>query len=132
MSSLPQLTDEEKQQWLKDKYQVATKFLADKGLVTVSVSDADSRYIIPLFSVWKLNLIDKSSVWVIAGDLPTDYIETSAAKDAREAVRHFSYKWQMQADQLLQTGAKEQQEFANILISRAENLYNIFIKDEIW
>lgn len=132
MSSLPQLTDEEKQQWLKDKYQVATKFLADKGLVTVSVSDADSRYIIPLFSVWKLNLIDKSSVWVIAGDLPTDYIETSAAKDAREAVRHFSYKWQMQADQLLQTVAKEQQEFANILISRAENLYNIFIKDEIW
>mgnify|MGYP000244677647 CR=1 FL=1 len=58
MSSLPQLTDEEKQQWLKDKYQVATKFLAEKGLVTVSVSDADSRYIIPLFSVWKLNLID--------------------------------------------------------------------------
>jgi hypothetical protein len=132
MSSLPQLTDEEKQQWLKDKYQVATKFLADKGLVTVSVSDADSRYIIPLFSVWKLNLIDKSSVWVIAGDLPTDYIETTAAKDAREAVRHFSYKWQLQADQLLQAGIVEQQEFANILISRAENLYKIFTKDEIW
>lgn len=132
MSKLPQLTDEEKQQWLRDKYQVATKFLADKGLVTVSVSDADSRYIIPLFSVWKLNLIDKTSVWVIAGDLPTDYIEDNVAKDAREAVRHFSYKWQMQADQLLQAPSNEQHEFANILVSRAENLYDIFTKDEIW
>ncbi|MDG1750140.1 MAG: DUF4826 family protein [Thalassotalea sp.] len=132
MSNFPQLTDEEKQQWLRDKYQVATKFLADKGLVTVSVSDADSRYIIPIMSVWKLNLIDKTSVWVIAGDLPTDYIEENVAKDAREAVRHFSYKWQMQADQLLQAPSNEQHEFANILINRAENLYNIFTKDEIW
>lgn len=132
MSKLPQLTDEEKQQWLRDKYQVATKFLADKGMVTTSVSDADSRYIIPLMSVWKLNLIDKSSVWVIAGDLPTDYIEENVAKDAREAVRHFSYKWQMQADQLLQAPSNEQHEFANILIHRAESLYNIFTKDEIW
>lgn len=132
MSKLPQLTDEEKQQWLRDKYQVATKFLADKGMVTTSVSDADSRYIIPLMSIWKLNLIDKSSVWVIAGDLPTDYIEENVAKDAREAVRHFSYKWQMQADQLLQAPSNEQQEFANILIHRAESLYNIFTKDEIW
>jgi len=132
MSKLPQLTDEEKQQWLRDKYQVATKFLADKGMVTTSVSDADSRYIIPLMSIWKLNLIDKSSVWVIAGDLPTDYIEENVAKDAREAVRHFSYKWQMQADQLLQAPSNEQHEFANILIHRAESLYNIFTKDEIW
>ena len=132
MSKFPQLTNEEKQQWLRDKYQVATKFLADKGMVTTSVSDADSRYIIPLMSVWKLNLIDKSSVWVIAGDLPTDYIEENVAKDAREAVRHFSYKWQMQADQLLQAPSNEQHEFANILIHRAESLYNIFTKDEIW
>jgi hypothetical protein len=132
MSAFPQLSDQEKQEWLREKYQVATKFLADKGLVTVSVSDADSRYIIPIMSVWKLNLIDKSSVWVIAGDLPTDYIEVNVAKDAREAVRHFSYKWQMQADQLLQAQSNEQHEFANILINRAENLYNIFTKDEIW
>jgi hypothetical protein len=132
MSTFPQLSDQEKQEWLREKYQVATKFLADKGLVTVSVSDADSRYIIPIMSVWKLNLIDKSSVWVIAGDLPTDYVEGNVAKDAREAVRHFSYKWQMQADQLLQAQSNEQHEFANILINRAENLYNIFTKDEIW
>jgi hypothetical protein len=43
-------------------------------------------------------------------------------------------KWQLQAENILQAQPldKTQQEFANILISRAEGLYQLFEKAELW
>jgi len=132
MSELAPQTEQEQQQWVKEQYQAATKFLASKGKLTESVADTDSRYLVPLMAVWKINLADKTSVWVITGDLPTDFAELNVAKDAREAMRHFSFKWQMQADKLLETGDKEQQEFARFLIGRAEGVYDLFSKEALW
>ena len=132
MSKANQMSEQEQQQWIREQYQVATKFLAAKGLITDSVVNSDSRYLVPFVSLWSIKLADKSRVWVIAGDLPTDYAPLSVAKDAREAIRHFSFKWQMQADQLLKSSDEEQQKFAQVLIGRAEGLYDLFEKDAIW
>lgn len=126
------MTEQEQQQWVKEQYQTATKFLASKGMITESVVDTESRYLIPFLSVWKIKLADKTSVWVIAGDLPTDFAHLTVAKDAREAVRHFSFKWQMQAEGLLSSSDSQQQEFAQFLVSRAEGVYDLFAKDELW
>ena len=126
------MNEEEQKNWIRQQYQAATKFLADKGLITESVAETESRYLVPLMSVWKINLLDKTSVWVITGDLPSDFAQVDVAKDAREAIRHFSFKWQMQADNLLKTGVKDQEKFAKLLISRAEGLYDLFEKDELW
>ena len=132
MTNAQTMTAEQQQQWIKDQYQVATKFLATKGLVTESVADKESRYLIPLMSVWKLKVLDGSYFWVICGDLPSDFIAFDVATDARAAVQHFSLKWQMQAENLLRTGDKAQEEFAQLLISRAEGLYDISQKDKLW
>lgn len=132
MSNNQPMTEQEQQQWVKSQYQAATKFLADKGHITESVANTESRYLTPVMAIWKINLTDKSTVWVITGDLPTDFAPTSVASDAREVVRHFSFKWQMQADKLLEGGAEEQKDFAKFLIGRAEGLYDLFEKDELW
>ncbi|MEW6991989.1 DUF4826 family protein [Colwelliaceae bacterium 6441] len=132
MNKGPQLSEIEQQQWVRKQYQAATKFLAQRGLMTESFSEADSRYLIPLVSVWKINLNDKSSVWTIAGDLPTDFADFSVATNAREAIRHFSFKWQMQAENLLKEENEQHHDFANLLIGKAEGLYDLFDKDEIW
>lgn len=128
------MTQEEQQQWVREQYLKATKYLADQGKVVESVADTESRYLVPVMSVWKLNLLDKTSVWVISGDLPTDHIVLAEEESARNVVRHFSYKWQLQADNILQTPdhSKEQQEFAQLLIGRAEGLYQLFQKDDLW
>ncbi len=126
------MTEQEQQAWVREQYQTATKFLASKGMITESVADTESRYLVPLMTMWKINLVDKTSVWVICGDLPTDFAQLPVAKDAREAVRHFSFKWQMQAENLMKTGDAEQEKFAQLLISRAEGLYDLFEKDELW
>jgi len=126
------MTEEQQQKWVREKYQAATKYLATQGLVTDSVVVEESRYLVPLLAVWKLKVIDGSYVWVISGDLPTDHNVIDVATNAREAVRHFSFKWQMQAENLLKTDDKEQQEFAKLLIGRAEGLYDMYQNNSIW
>jgi hypothetical protein len=128
----PAMTEAEQQDWIRKQYQVATKFLAEKGLITESVADKDSRYLVPLLAVWKMNLADKSSVWVICGDLPTDFSELKVAKNARDAIRHFSLKWQMQAENLLTVEKEESEEFAQLLISRAEGLFGLAENEQLW
>jgi hypothetical protein len=132
MTQIVSMTEQEQQQWVRDQYKIATKFLAEKGLLTESVAEKESKYLIPYLAIWKINLTDKSSVWAVSGDLPTDFSTLSVAQDAREAVRHFSFKWQMKADELLKNEDKEQEQFAKLLIGRAEGLYDLFDKDELW
>lgn len=134
MSEAKQLTEEQNQQWIREQYLKATKYLADKGVVTKSVVTTESRYIVPVISVWKLVTISDEAIWVISGDLPSDHIAVSAASDAREALRNFSMKWQLQADNLLAVANqnKIQIDFAHLLIARAEGLYQLFEDEKLW
>ena len=132
MTDQQQMTEQEQSEWIRKHYQVATKYLADKGMVTNSVAVQDSRYLIPLVSVWKLKLLDNATYWVICGDLPSDHINADVAVDAREALRHFSLKWQLQAENLLKQPKKEQQEFAQLLVGRADGLYELYSNDKLW
>ncbi len=127
-----EMSSEQQQQWVRDQYQAATKYLAVQGLVTESVVVEESRYLVPLMAVWKLKVLDGSYFWVICGDLPSDHSAINVAPNAHEAVRHFSLKWQMQADSLLKIDDKEQDEFAKLLIHRAEGLYDMYQQDRLW
>ena len=129
-----ELTDEQRQEWVRSQYQVATKYLADKGLVTSSVMVEDSRYIAPVLSVWKLKLLDESWVWVVCGDLPSDHVNIEVANNAKDVLRHFSMKWQLQAENINRNNDSddEQREFARILISRADGLYKLCNDEKLW
>jgi len=132
MTAPQEMTAEQQQQWVREQYQVATKYLASKGLVTESVVVEESRYLVPLMAVWKLKVLDGSYVWVICGDVPSDHNLVEVAPNAREAVRHFSFKWQLQAENLLKSEDKTQQEFAQFLIGRAEGLYQMYEQEQLW
>ncbi|WP_223270195.1 DUF4826 family protein [Colwellia sp. C1TZA3] len=126
------MTQEQQQAWIREQYLKATKYLAEKGLVTESVADTESRYLIPLMAVWKINLLDKTKVWVISGDLPTDHLVLEQNEPARNVLRHFTFKWQVQADSLLKSDVEEQVEYAKLLVNKAEGLYQLYAKDELW
>jgi hypothetical protein len=132
MTEAVPMTEEQQQQWVKDQYQIATKYLAEKGLVTNSVAVEESRYLVPLLALWKLTAIDGKKFWVLCGDLPSDHSSFDVAPNAREALRHFALKWQMQAENLLQAESEEQKNFAHILIGRAEGLYKLSDDEGLW
>jgi hypothetical protein len=121
-------------EWVRAQFQKANLFLAEKGIVMDSVAVQDSRYLPPMVAVWKINAMDKQSYWVISGDLPTDQIALTAAADAREAMRAFSFRWQMKAQQLMEAGVKDQTsaDYVKLLIGRAHSLYELFENEAIW
>ncbi len=133
MSEEQQTQQQKSNEWVQQQYAKATKYLAEKGIITKSVNTQESRYLVPVLAVWKLQDNNNKFYWVISGDLPCDHVDLSAAKDVRDAVRNFSMKWQMQAENVMRTARdKTQQDFARLLISRAEGLYQMFERDELW
>ena len=133
MSEVNQLSAEQQKAWVSEQYQKATKYLAEKGYVTHSVTVKESRYLVPIVAVWKLKTITNEEVWVISGDLPCDHISIKAADSVREALRNFSMKWQLQAQSIIETMQDQtQQKFAELLVSRAEGLYQLFENDDLW
>ena len=136
-----QLTQQEREQaeklrteWVREQFQKANGYLAGKGILTDNVAVTESRYLPPFLAIWKLNTKEKQAFWVISGDLPTDHMAFSAATDAREAVRAFSLQWQLKAQQIIDAGIddKTKLEFAQLLINRAHNLYEMFSNEKLW
>lgn len=132
----PHMTEAEASDWVRLQFQRANKFLAEKGILTDRVLTRESRYLVPHVAVWKFSTQDQVDVWVVNGDVPSDVVGANAAKTAREALRHFSLQWQVQADKIL-TDEKlsqdpEQQKYAKFLIQSAENLYQTTQVEDLW
>ena len=81
-------------------------------------------------------------IWAITGELAvTDHIPGSMAVTPRDVARHFSYKWQMDADRLAEIANSDSQ-IANTsvniqaqskkIIQLAESLYSLTERDEPW
>lgn len=126
--------EQQRAEWIRSQFQKANQYLAGKGIIPDNVAVTESRYLPPLVAVWKLNTKNKQAFWVISGDLPTDHMPFSAAADARDAMRSFSLNWQLKAENIINSNAvdKTQQEFANLLVSRAQGLYELFENDSLW
>lgn len=131
------MNEEQMQTWVRSQYQTANGYLAERGLVTDRVLTKESRMLVPHVTVWKFSLQRLTEkVWVIAGaDLPTDHIDASLAETAQDALRYFSYMWQLKADKILanESGAsQEQQTIADVLIQSAERIFQMSEEKQLW
>jgi hypothetical protein len=120
--------------WVREQFQRANKHLAEKGILFESVVTEQSRYLAPYAAVWQIRAQDKKSFWVISGDLPADAIPLEAAQSAREAMKRFSYSWQMQAENIRRSDTKDEEQiaFATILDAKAAMLYKISTDEKVW
>ncbi|MGL4447542.1 DUF4826 family protein [Shewanella sp.] len=126
-----------RQEWVRTQFQKANRFLAEKGVIPSKVLADESRYLVPYLAIWKMEAKRPSAktYWVMSGDLPSDFVDVKVAKTARDALRHFSMMWQMQAENLIRSGAVRdatQAKFAQLLVSRAESLYRMHNDDKLW
>lgn len=125
------------QEWIREHFQKANRFLAEKGVIPTNVITTESRYIMPYVAIWKMEAKKpkKQTFWVMSGDLPSDYVDVNVAASAREALKHFSLMWQLKAENLHNSGATKdptQEKFAQLLVSRAESLYKLQADDKLW
>ncbi|MDP4528397.1 DUF4826 family protein [Alkalimonas delamerensis] len=129
-----QLTEQQQSEWVRTQFQKANEYLGSKGILPDQVLVKESRYLVPLVAIWRIKSQDRKEYWVLTGDLPSDHMPFSAATSPKEAIRAFSLHWQLKAQQILDTqqGDKTQLDFANLLIGRAQSLYELFNNEAMW
>jgi hypothetical protein len=128
------LSPEQRSEWVREQFRKANKHLAENGVLFESVVTEESRYLAPYVAIWKIKSRDNKFFWVIAGDLPSDFVLYENAGTAREVIKHFSMSWQMKAQTILNMPDADQTQldFANLLIERADGLYDIQKEDGLW
>ncbi len=131
----------DRKQWMLHEHGKVLQYVSNNSLDFSKIIQKESAVLPPLVAIWLIESKTYSQgFWVISGDLPTDHIVGGNAKNAREAVKHFALRWQLKAENILNELGLEQNssedetniEFANILISKAEELYLLADSEKFW
>lgn len=116
-------------EWTKSVFSKGVQALLDKGVIPYEVVEARPAWALPktlvIGQVRESNRPD-AFMWVICGGVPTDHVGSGAATTPREAARHFSLKWQLDATRIADVAA------ADALATQAEVLYKIADDDKLW
>lgn len=129
------MTEEQRQLWVREQFQNANRYLAERGLISDQILTKESRYLVPDIAVWKFKLQNGKRVWVINGRVTTDHVSVEAARTAREAMRYFSLQWQLKAENIAALGDAAdatQRQMIDLLIRHAEDLYQIADNEAFW
>jgi hypothetical protein len=141
-----ELSNEEKEAnikaWNQEQFVKIQKYALSKGIQVKGVKQELSRCLPPVIGVWYINSTTQGEdYWIVSGSCPTDIAASTSAKNARQALSHFSLTWQLQAanleaalaDNTVTLSDKEtQQKWAEELVNKAEMLYSIYNDQELW
>ena len=82
--------------WLKEQRRVVQAYLDRQGAPHAGLVSEPAWFVAPYVSLWAI-LSRKRPVaigwWAIAGDVPTDYLSSRDASNARTALRAFGSRW---------------------------------------
>ena len=130
--------------WLNEQLEVVREYLDKEEIRLVVVLEKPVWFVAPYVALWKttgLKSDEQNSVWVISGDLPTDWLELSCAQSPREAMLSFAKRWKTMSKEMLKgklpknwhTGhLEDQKELGNLLESRAKILSSWASDDGMW
>ena len=129
--------------WFKPLIDATVKEMLARQAVTDTAVEASPVWMLPykilISKVWGISQKTRF-IWTISGEaVVTDHIPGSMAATPRDAARHFSLKWQMDADRLIAVGKSKKPaegqhmgNYANKLIRDAESLYDLTEQADIW
>lgn len=114
--------------WLRPLIEDATAKLGDMGLFDDPLMDVKPAWALPnrvLIGKVRAHGNPATFRWFICGEMPLDHVGDEVASSPRDAARHFSLKWQLDATRL--DGAA-----ADTLAQQAEVLYGLVEDDRLW
>lgn len=128
--------------WAKTATDDAVQWFMDSGVVDAAVLEAKPAWAVPpavFIAMLREQGVSDRFFWLIGGrDFPYDYLASSVAASVRDAARHFSLKWQLEAARRKKTAPGEQPESdpeqtAGLkLAEQAESLYRLVSDDALW
>lgn len=139
-------TDKEQlKAWYKPLLDAVVQEMLKRNAVVGTAVEAAPIWVFPdkilIAKVWGMGE-KRRFIWVISGDgVVTDHIPGKMATTPKDVARHFSLKWQMDADRFRALGTQKVQlkiskvhleSYVNKLIQSAETLYELTERDDIW
>ncbi len=130
--------------WAKSRLDQAVRDVTKTGIINGATVEAKVVWALPkkiLIGHLRDSRPEHGELWIIAGDLPTDYIDFGTCATPRDAARHFALKWQLEAEQARDPKIRKQRApnrdvdweiVSNRLASMAELLYSIAREDQAW
>ena len=138
------MTQKSTDDWTRLTLDKAVEDISNLGVIPDEIIEARAMWSVPgEVMIGQARQASEPSVfvWFISGNLPTDYIGSSAATNPREALRNFSLKWQMDAERYRDPatrrahGLDESKDWNAMtlkLIAKAEELYTLAEDDRLW
>lgn len=138
-----QLDPVQEQEWLDEQEQRCISYLSAEHLPPSE--EIEIEWCLPPYvAIWSAHLTDGKQIWIISGDLPTDFIDNATLPTARDAVRAFSQRWKMVSEAMLQgkqhsaikigdrNNPAELRKLGELLQSRASLLHTFSENPELW
>lgn len=134
----------DEQAWEDEQRSHVFEYLAAQGVQHGPVGATATWSVSPYVSLWAVeSLAYPGDVgwWVIAGDLPTDYLSSGSARTPRAALEGFGSRWMELAARMrsghssgeFSIGSRESwPELAPLLATRAELLLEWAADDSLW
>ena len=116
----------------------------NQGTIDSLIVEAKPAWVLPfqiLIGKIRAQGQSKDFVWFICGEIPTDFLESTAASTPREAARHFAMKWQLETARHQDQAAQEssatepesgRQDPGEQLSEKAEALYELVEDTRLW
>ena len=131
--------------WYKGLLDGVVRDMLKAGAVGGAAVEATAVWAVPkqilIARVWGAGQ-ESSFIWTIAGEgMITDHIAGSVAATPRDVARHFSLKWQIDAERLFQIARRKEvpenagqqiEAYARRIIQCADLLYDLASRDDIW
>lgn len=130
--------------WIKTQRDAAVWKLIKQGNIESLMVEAKPAWVFPFqILIGKIRAQGESQQfeWFICGEVPTDFLGSSAAATPRDAARHFAMKWQLQAarhqdaadQEPTEPGSKSSQDDpGNQLADKAGGLYELVDDERLW
>ena len=130
--------------WAREMTDAAVNEIMDKGVLSSEIIEARPAWWLPhriVIGQIRDTQQHMASVWIIAGQVPTDYVSTEAAPTPRDAARHFAMKWQLDAARYKDPSIQEElgiehkddwEQLGEALALAAEALADLVADDRHW
>jgi hypothetical protein len=77
-----------KQAWLEEQKENVKRYLTNESINFMGIPKVH-WFLVPYVSIWHI----KPDLWVISGDLPTDYIQNENIIKVSDVVKYFAKRW---------------------------------------
>lgn len=135
---------EELATWTREKLDEAVEEMMRLGVVTDTLVEARPVWRLP-YKIMIAQVRDANEQtrfnWIIAGEVPIDYLDSTVASTPREAARHFALKWQLDAARYQDPSVQKTlsldpgqswDRLGGRLADKAEELFDLVSDESVW